>query len=147
MILLQANLAGLLLLASFTAAFAEPKQAAKSSRGDDRALQEVYGGIVANQTITVAGQDFYQHFAALWRDQDVSARYAISIHERPSARWGSVVWIEYAQQRVFQAQLPSARDRIKGLSEQAVETAFQKIVDAQVQQLFFRDTDFGPDEF
>ena len=119
-------------------ALAEPEQVKKP--------QELYGGIVANQTITVAGQDFYQYFVTSWRDREMSERYAISVHERPSARWGNQVWVEYAQKRIFQAVLPSSRSNIKALSEQAVEVTYQKVVDAEVDRLLFRDSDIGPDE-
>ncbi len=111
-----------------------------------RVLQELYGGVVVDQTITVAGQDFYQYFIVLWRDKPLSEQYAISIHERPSARWGNQVWIEFAQRRVFQTILPASRAGIKPVSEQAAEIAYQNVVDTEVQRLLFRDLDLGADE-
>lgn len=111
-----------------------------------RSLQEQYGGIVTDQTITVAGQDFYQYFVALWRDQPLNERYTIAIRERPSARWGNKVWVEYANRRVFEAVLPANRSNIKAISEQAVEISYKNVVDTEVQRLFFRDQDIGPDE-
>jgi curli production assembly/transport component CsgE len=128
---------------------AEPRlesvgKAAGATRKKPR--QELYGGVVVNQTVTVAGQDFYQYFVSAWRDRDMSERFAISIRERPSARWGSLVWIEYAERRIFQAQLPTGRAGIKALSEQAVDFAYQKLADAEVERLLFRDPDFGSDE-
>lgn len=118
----------------------------KSPHAETTVPQEQYGGLVANQTITVAGQDFYQYFVSAWRDQALSERYAISIHERPSARWGSRIWVEYAQRRVFQAFLPTARAAIKALSEQAVAVACQKAAAAEIERLLFRDADIGADE-
>lgn len=118
----------------------------KSVRSERSAAQEVFGGLVANQTVTVAGQDFFQSFTSAWRERDLSDRFAISITERPSARWGSQIWIEYAQRRIFQASLPTGRAGIKALSDQAVEIAYQRITDAEVERLLFRDADLGPDE-
>ncbi len=111
-----------------------------------RLQQELYGGVVVNQTVTVAGQDFYQYFVSYWRDKANSERYAVSVHERPSARWGSQVWVEFAQKRVFQASLPSARSNIQAVSVQAVEIAYQNVMDAEVQRVLFRDKDLAPDE-
>ena len=108
--------------------------------------QESFGGIVADQTVTVAGQDFFQQFVTAWRERDSAERYAIAIHERPSARWGSQVWIEYGQRRIFQAALPTGRAGIRQLSEQAADIVFQKVTDAEVERLLFRDADIGPDE-
>jgi curli production assembly/transport component CsgE len=139
----------LVLISSICAmpAVAEPRVAAGTSvQAERRVLEELYGGVVANQTITVAGQDFYQHFVAAWRDFALSERFAISVHERPSARWGTQIWIEYAQRRVFQASLPTGRAGIKSLSEQAAEFAYQKVTDVEVERLLFRDTDIGADE-
>jgi curli production assembly/transport component CsgE len=76
----------------------------------------------------------------------MSERYAISVHERPSARWGTQIWIEYAQKRVFQAALPTSIANIRALSEQAAEVAQQKVVDVEVDRLLFREAEFGPDE-
>lgn len=116
------------------------------SKAGRKTLQELYGGVVANQTITVAGQDFFQYFVSAWRDRDMSERFVVSVHERPSARWGSQIWIEYGQRRVFQASLPAGRAGIKALSEQAAEAAYQKVADAEVERLLFRDPDMGSDE-
>lgn len=109
-------------------------------------LRESYGGIVLNQTITVGGQDFYRQFVSLWRDKPLTDTYAISVHERPSARFGTQVWIEYAQRRMFQSTLPSSRAAIGALSERAVETAYQSVVDTSVQRLLFQHDDLGRDE-
>lgn len=125
---------------------AEQTQAGDKAARGYKPTQEIYGGVVANQTVTVAGYDFYQYFVAAWRDRELSERFAISIHERPSARWGSQIWIQYAQKRVFQASLPSGRAGIKALSEQAVEIAFEKVAEVEVERLLTRNSDMGPDE-
>lgn len=111
-----------------------------------RSLQEQYGGIVTDQTITVAGQDFYQYFVALWREQALNENFAIAIREQPSARWGNKITVEYAHRRMFETVLPPNRSNIKAISEQAVEIAYKNVVDAETQRLFFRDQDIGQDE-
>ena len=113
---------------------------------DTRVLQEIYGGIVVDQTITVNGHAFYQRFVAAWRDNELSSRYAISVHEKPSARWGSQLWVAYAQQRVYQIFLPSVRANLQVMSEQAARQAYQNVVDLEVQRLLFSEVDLGADE-
>jgi curli production assembly/transport component CsgE len=105
------------------------------------------GGIVLNQAITVAGQDFYQYFSAAWRDKDGSERYTLAIRERPSVRWGSEIWVEYGQRRLYYAYLPPARASIHAMSENAAEIAFQAAVQADLQRLLTNDSDLGADEF
>lgn len=114
--------------------------------GQTPLAQDIDAGVVVNQTITLIGQDFYQNFVTAWREKPLSERYVISVHERPSARLGSQVWVEYANRRVFQTFLPPARARAMDAGVQAVEVAYQNIVDTDVLNLLFRDPDLGPDE-
>jgi curli production assembly/transport component CsgE len=111
-----------------------------------RSVQEQYGGIVTNQTITVAGQDFYQFFSTFWRDKPLSERFAVTIGERPSVRWGNQVWVEYANRRVFETTLPASRSYIKAIGEQAVEISYKNIIQTEADRLLFRDQDIGQDE-
>jgi curli production assembly/transport component CsgE len=147
-LLLRAVAATAIAAAALTAwADSEPAPAdEKNSRTTRNVQRDPYAGVVVNQTITVAGQNFYQAFVTYWRDKEMSERFAISIHERPSVRWGTQVWIEYAQKPVFQAALPSSVANIKALSEQAAEIAQQKVIDVEMDRLLFRESEFGPDE-
>jgi curli production assembly/transport component CsgE len=104
-------------------------------------------GIVTNQAVTVAGHEFCKYFLAEWRDKPGSDRYTLAIRERPSARWGSQVWVEFAQRRVYQVQLPPARAELRALAESAAENAYQAIVDIERQQRLLSDADLAPDEF
>jgi len=105
-----------------------------------------YGGMVVDQTVSVAGQDFYRYFAAAWRENALSERFTLSIHEQASARWGSRVRIEYANRVMFQASLPIARPAIPAVARQAAQAVQQRIAEAEVDRLLFRDPDLGADE-
>jgi curli production assembly/transport component CsgE len=111
------------------------------------APEEIDGGAVVDQTVTVVGHDFFSHFALAWSEQPLSERYTLSIHERPSARWGSEIWVEYAQRRVFHAFLRPSRADLKRVGEQAAQAAYSRVVDTEVQRLLFREADLGWDEF
>jgi len=104
-------------------------------------------GIVTIQPITVAGHEFCRYFIAEWLDQPGSDRYTIALRERPSARWGTQVWVEFGPRRVLQVQLPPARTELKALGESAAESAYQTILDIERQRMFIRDADLAPDEF
>jgi curli production assembly/transport component CsgE len=104
-------------------------------------------GIVTSQPITVAGHEFCRYFIAEWLDKPDSDRYTIAIRERPSARWGTQVWIEFGQRRVLQVQLPPARTELKALGASAAESTYQAIQDIEHQRTFIRDADLAPDEF
>lgn len=125
---------------------ADPLQPRFSKAGQNEPLHALYAGAVLNQTVTKVGQDFYQFFVTAWRDKPLSERYVLSVHERPSARLGSQVWVEYANRRVFQTFLPPTRSRAQDAGLDAVEVVHQNIVNADVVNLLFRDPDLGPDE-
>jgi len=104
-------------------------------------------GIVTSQMVTVAGHEFANHFIAEWRDKPGSERTTLALRERPSARWGSLVWVESGQQRVLQLQLPPARAGLRSLAESAAESAYQTIIDIERQRRLVSDADLAPDEF
>lgn len=104
-------------------------------------------GIVTSQPITVAGQEFCRYFIAGWLDKPGSDRYTIAIRERPSARWGTQVWVEFGQRRVLQVQLPPARTALQALGESAADSAYRAVLDIERERTFLRDADLAPDEF
>lgn len=119
---------------------AEPAKRAKEL------LEDPLGGVIVNRTVTVLGNDFYRYFATWWRQRDENNAYAISIHERPSARWGSEVWVEYRRNRIFHAFLPPARSRTKEISEYAADIAYRNITQNELQRALFESADLGPEE-
>ena len=104
-------------------------------------------GIVTSQPITVAGHEFCRSFMAAWLDKPGSDRYTIAIRERPSARWGTQVWVEYGPRRVLQVQLPPTRTALKALGENAAESAYRAVLDVERQRTLILDADLAPDEF
>lgn len=131
---------------AWPAVCAEPAQTS-SGQMSGLELRADAWGIVTNQAVTVAGHEFCKYFLAEWRDKPGSDRYTLAIRERPSARWGSQVWIEFAQRRIYQVQLPPARAELRTLAESAAENAYQTILDIERQQRLAGDADLAPDEF
>lgn len=117
-----------------------------ATAADSRVAPDQFAGIVTDQTITTAGHDFYQYFTALWHDKPLSDRFALAVRERPSARQGNRILIDYANRTVFEAVLPGARGNIPAIGERAVEIAYNAVSDADVKRLLFRDADLGADE-
>lgn len=104
------------------------------------------GGIVVNRTVTVLGKDFYQYFSSRWRQKDISNTFTISIHERPSARFGSEIWVQFRQKRMFHAFLPPARAATKKISWAAVDVVYQNISDSELERIMVKSPDLGPEE-
>lgn len=111
-------------------------------------MGDPYAGVVTDATVTIVGQEFYRAFVTVWREQPLSDRYTLSIVERPSARWGSLIWIEYANRRLYSGFLsPGRRDMVRQSAMDAARQIYQTAVDTDVERLLFRDPDLGPDEF
>ena len=127
--------------------YATESMSGEEGTHDDKPLHvHAYGGLVANQTMTVAGYDFYRYFVAAWNDKNGSDRYSLSVHEQPTARFGSRIWVEFSHRRVFQANLPPTRASLRPLGEQAAEAAYATVVDDEVNRALFRDPDLASDE-
>ena len=107
---------------------------------------DALGGIVVDRSVTVASQEFTRHFLSAWRELPGSEHYSLTIIERPSARWGSEVWIEYAQRRVFTTRLPTMRAQLRQAGEHAAEAVFDTVMQAERQRKLVRDADLAPDE-
>lgn len=112
----------------------------------EKIFEEPLSGVVVNRTVTVLGKEFYRYFSNVWRLSPQSNRYSISIHERPSARFGSEVWILYRQQRIFHTFLPPARPATKDLSEYAVEYVLESLARRELERFTAPDPDLGPEE-
>lgn len=70
-------------------------------------------GVIFDRTITQTGLHFYQAFAHLWLSESISQQYALSIRETPTARQGSIVWIEEGSRLLHRISI-SQRDKDLG---------------------------------
>jgi curli production assembly/transport component CsgE len=121
------------------------EEAERNSTLRDR-LADPLGGAVINRTVTVLGHDFYRYFTIWWRQKDISSHVSITIYERPTARFGSEVWVQYRQQKMFRIFLPPARAATKSISAQAVEIVYQNIATSEVERAMTRSPDLAPEE-
>lgn len=112
-----------------------------------RTASEPLAGVVTDQTMTAAGKDFYQGFSAEWHDKPLNERFSVAVRERPSARMGNRIQVEYANRTVFETVLPAARGNVRALSARAADIAYQNVSNAEVQRLLYRDQDLAGDEF
>ncbi|WP_051933137.1 CsgE family curli-type amyloid fiber assembly protein [Massilia sp. BSC265] len=135
-----------ILFSIFPLAWPPVAYAAPEPQGSRETQQDAWG-IITNQAVTVAGQEFCKHFIAEWRDKPGSERYTLAIGERPSARWGSQVWVEFAQRRLLQLQLPPARAGLQALAASAADSVYESILDIERQRQLVHDADLARDEF
>lgn len=104
-------------------------------------------GIVINRTVTVQGHEFYRFFTNRWREFSEVNPFTITVFERPSARWGSEIWVEHRGQRMYHVFLSPARSSTKKASEIAVDVVIESINRSEIERLFTNNPDLAPEEF
>lgn len=109
-------------------------------------LDDPLRGIVVNRTVTVLGNDFYRAFTRSWHDKDGDNRYSIAVYERPTARFGSEIWVQYRQQRIFHMFLSPARQKARELGEQAARIVYENVVNSDIQRMLVQSQDLGEEE-
>ena len=135
------------LLALAPAALAQPPTTGGENAVAAARPADPYSGVVVNDTVTFIGQEFYRNFVASWREQQGVERFSVLVRERPSARWGSLVSVEYEHREIFRAFLsPGRRDFVRQAGIDAANLVYQRVVDFEVQRLLFRDPDMARDE-
>ncbi|RBL67720.1 hypothetical protein C3E98_030345 [Pseudomonas sp. MWU13-2625] len=123
------------------AATARAQAAARSALPEDQ-----LGGTVTTDAVTLAGRDFYTYVSNTWAENPLSEGYMVAIHERPSGRYGSLIWVEFQQKRVFQTFLPIARENVRAVAESAANISFQTVIQDDLSNLLFPDSDLAKDE-
>ncbi|WP_213878956.1 CsgE family curli-type amyloid fiber assembly protein [Pseudomonas sp. dw_358] len=127
-------------------AFAQPTVSTSPALSEHRALnRDDAGGLVVGQTVTMNGRAFYDGFASAWSEKDEAGRFTVSVTERPTARLGSLIYVDYGNRRMLQVSLPTNRSQIPALSAAVAAQVFEGILNYQVAQ-FFGDPDLARDE-
>jgi curli production assembly/transport component CsgE len=88
-------------------------------------------GLTINQTVTRFGQVFYNEFVKHWNDYSHLVSANLTVYERPSARWGSLIWIEYRGRRIFQRQVGPSIRVIEEMAKTAAAESFSYVLNQQ----------------
>lgn len=96
---------------------------------------EEISGFTIDQTITTVGHQF-THYLASYRHahpQDNSVN--LTVYERPSARWGNLIWVTHEHQEVYKNFLHPNHRNLKDVAEQAAQVIFKNIKQAQLKSI------------
>ncbi|HEU0231523.1 MAG TPA: curli production assembly/transport protein CsgE [Burkholderiaceae bacterium] len=107
---------------------------------------EPLGGLIINRTMTVLGFDFYRSFSEVWQAVHPDSKFNITVYERPTAQYGSEIWVSYRDIRVYHTFLSPARSGVRKESKLAVETAYTNITEIDAERKQFKSADLGPEE-
>lgn len=103
-------------------------------------------GLVLDRTFTRFGQGFYNEFTRLRSDEDPDARENLTIHERPTARWGSLIWITHNRKVIFKTALSPGRNQQEQSAKLAWSQVRQTLEQQKIATLFMDTFDLEHDE-
>ncbi|MGL5740445.1 MAG: curli production assembly/transport protein CsgE [Plesiomonas shigelloides] len=124
--------AGLLLLLS---AFPVPQASA---------VEVEIPGLITNRTITPIGHDFYRLFSDKWQ---ASQKINLSIQEKPSARWGSIITIKNEQNILFRTVLFPSRRNLEQVVDQAITVTSDNMAKILIDKALLKTSELAADEF
>ncbi|MCY1341641.1 Curli production assembly/transport component CsgE [compost metagenome] len=102
-------------------------------------------GFIVDNAISHIGHDFYRYFSERLRDTS-RLDFNLVVRERPSARWGSLVWVEYEQAIVYRSFLPPNTTELKAVAYQAADQVLEAITRQRLQMQLQDTTDMERDE-
>jgi curli production assembly/transport component CsgE len=128
------------------AAAAQEPEPPRGNLDEGRINSDPLKGLIINRTVTVMGWDFYSNFTQVWQALYPDSQDTMTIIERPTAQFGSEIWISYLNQTVFHTFLSPARSRAKDQSREVVQVVRENIDIINAQRQFIQDADLGPEE-
>jgi curli production assembly/transport component CsgE len=102
-------------------------------------------GFIVDDTISHIGHDFYYSFSERLRATS-PMDFNLVVRERPSARWGSLVTVEYQQRLVYRRFLPPNTVELKDDAYDAADWVRGQIVQRKLETLLQDTTDLERDE-
>ncbi len=100
---------------------------------------------VIDQTLTSTGKAFYRSFYTGWQEQVLAKEVTVVVTERPSARWGNIILVEFDHQLLYQGVLSNTRRwNIEDIAQQAVPAATARLIEIVLLSQY--EQDLGKDE-
>lgn len=102
-------------------------------------------GFITNATVSRSGQEFYRKFCERMNDTS-SLDFNLAVKERPSARWGILVWVEQNNLSLYRRFLQPNVSDIESTAYEAADLVLQEINRRKVEALFEDTIDLAKDE-
>ncbi|SDN16769.1 curli production assembly/transport protein CsgE [Pseudomonas jinjuensis] len=102
-------------------------------------------GFLVDDSISHIGHEFYRYFSDRMRDTS-RLDFNLVIRERPDARWGSLIIVEYEQRVVYRRFLPPNTSELRAIASEAADLVKQQIVRRKLEAQLQDNTDLEKDE-
>lgn len=124
----------------------EPGQAEEELSRQFRLGEPGISGAIVDRTITMTGKTFFRKFSQLSLGRPIIGNANLAIHERPSARWGSQIWITEGNRIIFEATMPPRLSEIDNYVEIAIEQVEDLVIQRTIMQALEDDPDLADEE-
>lgn len=114
---------------------------------DSGRIEDEISGFNIDRTITRTGHDFARYMSAYRNLHYPDSDYNLTIHERPSARWGNLIWITFHNRTVFRRFISPSTNNIRALAEEASKHIHEMVLEEKVRKALSDHHDLGKDEF
>ncbi len=99
-----------------------------SVASEERDLEElIISDLILDRAITTQGHEFYKYFTQAFVKPRGVAPATLIVKELPSARWGSLIWVESDSKALFIVQLRPGRGDVKGEAEKAAKVVSESL--------------------
>ncbi|MFV8781457.1 CsgE family curli-type amyloid fiber assembly protein [Microbulbifer sp. SA54] len=113
---------------------------------DSGQIEDEISGFNIDQTITRTGHDFARFMSEYRNLNFPDSTYNLTIEERPSARWGNLIWITYNNKTVFRRFISPSTNNIRALAEDASRMIHEMVLQERLRQALTDHFDLGKDE-
>lgn len=111
-------------------------------------IEDEISGFTIDNTITRTGHEFARFLADYRNTQFASQNdYNLVVNERPSARWGSLIWVTLDNQEVYRRFLPPGRVDLEQEAQAAANGIHQRAQQQQLQLLLMDTFDLDANEY
>ncbi|MBA1249382.1 MULTISPECIES: curli production assembly/transport protein CsgE [Pseudomonas] len=107
--------------------------------------EENIQGFIVDNTISRFGHDFYRYFSDRLVDTS-QLDFNLVVRERPSARWGSLVWVEHDQRVVYRQFIQPNVAELKGTAYAAADMVKDTVAKQKLENLLYDTFDMDRDE-
>jgi len=108
--------------------------------------EDLMTGMTIDHTVSRFGHEFYRYLADHRRTYFSDATENLTIRERPSARWGSIIWVESYGTQVYYNRIGSGGNDVKAIAEDASIQINKRLKKLKIEKLFNKSEDLAEDE-
>lgn len=102
-------------------------------------------GFIVDNCISHIGHEFYRYFSDRLRDTS-PLDFNLVVRERPSARWGSLIWVEFDGRVVFRQFFAPNTAHLRELAYQSADLVREEVARQRLERLLQDTQDLERDE-